>query len=446
MAVLTRINNFAPGSLIVSQQVDDEFDQLVNILSGVSTNKNVVIKFSDGATPPLVADMLGAGPIQQWKNNGAEQARVNNDGSFRTTRQFISTLTTGTKPIDVASTTVCTNLNADLLDGINGSQFVRNDAVNQGVTGDFSINGTAPTLYMIDSDGEDLQLTVDGDVAELVFGGNSHLRFRGGANDDIQVLRKTTFSDEVVISSASPKLTFTDTTGGDDDYEIVVNGDVFTLRPVGGSDTFKITTGSPNTISMLADVSADATGSSTGAPRVMGVTNLTTGTAARVTFGDAFNSFGVSNGGRMIVQSFNGLRIHGHTFGVTTGSEAPVGFSSSSTADPHVEFIGSVGGFSENVGDNVHVQIRGASSMSAGVTPFFRCVTSGGTDRFSVLENGNVTIAGTQVLTSRRTGWTAATGTATRTTFATGSVTLPVLAEHLKALIDDLITHGIIGT
>jgi hypothetical protein len=56
-----------------------------------------------------------------------------------------------------------------------------------------------------------------------------------------------------------------------------------------------------------------------------------------------------------------------------------------------------------------------------------------------------LTRGGTQLLTARQTGWGAPTGTATRTTFATASVTLPVLAEHVKALIDDLTTHGVIG-
>ena len=51
-----------------------------------------------------------------------------------------------------------------------------------------------------------------------------------------------------------------------------------------------------------------------------------------------------------------------------------------------------------------------------------------------------------QVVTGRQTGWTAATGTATRTSFATSSVTLPNLAAAVKAIIDDLITHGLIGT
>ena len=52
----------------------------------------------------------------------------------------------------------------------------------------------------------------------------------------------------------------------------------------------------------------------------------------------------------------------------------------------------------------------------------------------------------TQVVSSRKTGWAAATGTATRTTFATGTVTTAQLAERVKALIDDLISHGLIGT
>lgn len=55
-------------------------------------------------------------------------------------------------------------------------------------------------------------------------------------------------------------------------------------------------------------------------------------------------------------------------------------------------------------------------------------------------------INGTQVLQARITGWGAPTGTPTRTTFATGTVTLTQLAERVKALIDDLTTHGVIGT
>lgn len=64
---------------------------------------------------------------------------------------------------------------------------------------------------------------------------------------------------------------------------------------------------------------------------------------------------------------------------------------------------------------------------------------------FSAATTPTLQASGVQVLTTRRTGWGAPTGTATRSTFATGSVTLPQLAERVKALIDDLTTHGMIG-
>lgn len=57
-----------------------------------------------------------------------------------------------------------------------------------------------------------------------------------------------------------------------------------------------------------------------------------------------------------------------------------------------------------------------------------------------------IRLNGLQLLSDRKTGWGAPTGTATRTTFATSTVTLPQLAERLKALIDDLTSHGLIGS
>ena len=54
-----------------------------------------------------------------------------------------------------------------------------------------------------------------------------------------------------------------------------------------------------------------------------------------------------------------------------------------------------------------------------------------------------------QVIGTRKTGWSTATGTATRTTFDTTTVTTQQLAERVKALIDDLHAtagHGLIGT
>jgi len=50
-----------------------------------------------------------------------------------------------------------------------------------------------------------------------------------------------------------------------------------------------------------------------------------------------------------------------------------------------------------------------------------------------------------QVVGNRATGWGAPTGTASRAAFDTGGVTAGQLAQRLKALIDDLTAHGLIG-
>lgn len=61
---------------------------------------------------------------------------------------------------------------------------------------------------------------------------------------------------------------------------------------------------------------------------------------------------------------------------------------------------------------------------------------------------GEYRVNGTKVVGARKTGWAAATGTATRTTFDTATVTTAQLAERVKALIDDLYAtagHGLLG-
>jgi len=74
-------------------------------------------------------------------------------------------------------------------------------------------------------------------------------------------------------------------------------------------------------------------------------------------------------------------------------------------------------------------------------------VTNGSNFVEAIAQSGNtgLKVNGTLVVQARRTGWTAATGTATRTAFATSTATTQDVAERLKALIDDLIAHGLIG-
>lgn len=56
-----------------------------------------------------------------------------------------------------------------------------------------------------------------------------------------------------------------------------------------------------------------------------------------------------------------------------------------------------------------------------------------------------IKIQNQKVVSKRKTGWQAAAGTATRTSFTTSTVTTAELAQRVKALVDDLIAHGLIG-
>lgn len=53
--------------------------------------------------------------------------------------------------------------------------------------------------------------------------------------------------------------------------------------------------------------------------------------------------------------------------------------------------------------------------------------------------------AGVSVVGTRKTGWALATGTTSRSSFDSDTVTTAQLAQRVKALIDDLSAHGLIG-
>jgi len=55
-------------------------------------------------------------------------------------------------------------------------------------------------------------------------------------------------------------------------------------------------------------------------------------------------------------------------------------------------------------------------------------------------------VGGTKVVGSRATGWAQGTGTADRTSFDTETAETKDIARRLKALIDDLFGHGLIGS
>jgi len=68
------------------------------------------------------------------KSNGSDITyRCNPDGRFQS-RRFWSTVATGTAPLQITSTTLNTNLNADLLDGMHASEFALSSEVHDPVT------------------------------------------------------------------------------------------------------------------------------------------------------------------------------------------------------------------------------------------------------------------------------------------------------------------------
>ena len=105
------VNYFGPnalnGTFISSNTGRAQFS--VNIASG---------------TPLMVRGFTSqTGDLQQWQDStSAVISKVDASGSI-TAPRFISTQTTGTAPMTVASTTVVTNLNADLLDGNHFTAF-----------------------------------------------------------------------------------------------------------------------------------------------------------------------------------------------------------------------------------------------------------------------------------------------------------------------------------
>ena len=119
-------------------------------------------------------------------------------GGVISSPRFTSTQATGTAPISVASSTLVTNLNADLLDGIDGGSFLRSDADDittgqiqftkanstttgggqiylNGTTGnriDFNTNGVAAPAFTTRSAGTKLVLypSVSGSAVDYGFG------------------------------------------------------------------------------------------------------------------------------------------------------------------------------------------------------------------------------------------------------------------------------------
>ena len=137
-----------------------EFNQILNLVNGGTSNRRGYSVFSDATLPVWRLDQLSAGDIAQFQVNGSSKAYINATG------QLVNSLATGTAPFSIASTTKCTNLNADLVDGLNASQLLRSDVVGEDVLGDFQITkaslGTQSLIIAVDNDITTFKRSSDG--------------------------------------------------------------------------------------------------------------------------------------------------------------------------------------------------------------------------------------------------------------------------------------------
>ncbi len=113
------------------------------------------------------------------------------------------------------------------------------------------------------------------------------------------------------------------------------------------------------------------------------------------------------------------------------------------TTAQHAGFAGALAELTYDTDKNAPVIHDGAT---AGGFPLLRLDAAGNyPSDFGLAPNKLLKINSNQVVGGRKAGWSTPTGTTNRTAFDTNTVTLSQLAEHLKALIDDLTSHGLIG-
>lgn len=115
MSFLGRLKSFLAGGSILSQDFDDEFQQIESLLDGTSTTKEVKLKGSDVTNPILIVDQLGTAGIFGTKT-GANNSRLGSSSD-----QIVSQ--SAVVPIVTDSSVLCANLNADKLNGLDSSGY-----------------------------------------------------------------------------------------------------------------------------------------------------------------------------------------------------------------------------------------------------------------------------------------------------------------------------------
>lgn len=170
---------------------------------------------------------------------------------------------------------------------------------------------------------------------------------------------------------------------------------------------------------------------------------LVEGTNITLTYNDTANTLTISAAGATIDGAGAAGRLTYWSDTNTLTSDVDLNFDGTTLKVNKSATIGT-----NTIRANTTLTVRGTTTTSGNFS--IHCLDSAGTSYFSVQNNGVVSVEsgplwvnGSAVLGGRVSGWAVPTGTATRSTFATSTVSLQTLAEHVKALIEDL--HANIG-
>ena len=183
-----------------------------------------------GTNSALIGNVINDGILTNLKVSGT----ITGDGICRLvanpnielfTNQIKSTLPTGTSPLNVASTTLNTNLNADLLDGLHAAAFLT-DLPNHDHSGDAGDGGTFDAANLTSGASDDGQvLTSDGS------GGAAWEEATGGAGGHIIEDEGTPLTERANLNFVGEGVTVTDDAVNDrtivtvPGYQHIVNED-----------------------------------------------------------------------------------------------------------------------------------------------------------------------------------------------------------------------------
>lgn len=110
---------YVTNTIRTADEVNREFDQIINIVNGITQDVGVVIEPTDANNPALLINQNGVGPIAQFYINNILKVEVTNAG------QIESFVTTGTQPFAITSSNLVDNLNVDLLDDLNSTDILQ---------------------------------------------------------------------------------------------------------------------------------------------------------------------------------------------------------------------------------------------------------------------------------------------------------------------------------